>query len=77
MAVDDNAIKGIHRMRMNTISVRLDAASTERLDRIAEALAERAQGARITRSNALRVAVERGIELLESELNVKPKPKRK
>lgn len=53
-----------------TISVRLDEETTRRVDAVAVALAENAQGARITRSNALRVIVDRGIDALESDLGL-------
>jgi predicted DNA-binding protein len=52
----------------------------ERLDRIAETMAKRAGGAEVTRSNAIRVALDRGIESLEADFSLaksrKPKPKR-
>jgi hypothetical protein len=48
-----------------------------RFDQIAEALSERAAGTRVTRSDAIRAAAERGAAALEAELGIKrPKPKR-
>jgi predicted transcriptional regulator len=63
-------------MAMTTLSVRLEDSEVERLDRIAQTLAERAHGARITRSNALRVTVEAGLSALEAEHGSGPKSKR-
>jgi hypothetical protein len=53
-------------MALETLSVRLDASEIERLDAVAVVLAARAHGARITRSNALRVVVEAGLDALEA-----------
>ena len=55
----------IRTMALQTMSVRLDTEEIARLDVVAEALAERAHGARITRSNALRVVVQEGLAALE------------
>lgn len=62
-------------MVMITASVRLDGEIAERLDRIAQKSSERAGGAEITRSNAIRMALERGIAELEKELKIKREPK--
>jgi hypothetical protein len=61
------------------IPIRLDDAFIERLDRLAEALAERAAGAHVSRSSAIRVALDRGVGALEAELGLgkASKPKRK
>jgi Arc/MetJ-type ribon-helix-helix transcriptional regulator len=64
-------------MHMTTISVRLDDETTARLDRVAEALAGRVAGARLSRSDAIRVALLRALDSLEDELGIsKPKKKR-
>jgi hypothetical protein len=63
-------------MALETMSVRLDAEEIERLDAIALVLAERAAGARITRSNALRVVVQAGLEALEAKYATGKKAKR-
>ncbi|WP_437799515.1 hypothetical protein [Sorangium sp. So ce693] len=52
------------------IAGRVKAGTTEALDRIAEALSGRVSGVRLKRSDALRVALERGIEVLERELGL-------
>jgi predicted transcriptional regulator len=63
---------------MPNTSVRLDDDSTARLDRIAEKLTARTPGAKMRRSDAIRVALERGMAALEGELGIaRPKkPKR-
>lgn len=57
-------------------SMRLDADLVDRLDRVAEAMSERAAGLPVNRSNAARVALERGLDVLEVELKLKSKSKR-
>lgn len=42
----------------------------ERLDRIAEALVARSGGVIVRRADALRLATERGVEVLERELGI-------
>lgn len=60
------------------LAIRLTDALIERLDRIAESLSERAAGTRISRSQAIRAAIERGVADLEGELGiVKPKTRKK
>jgi hypothetical protein len=60
------------------IPVRLEEDIIERLDRIAEALTARAVGARVSRASAMRVALERGVSSIETELGLsRAKPKRK
>ena len=56
--------------------MRLDDDATERLDRNAEELTERAAGAKLNRSDAIRVALERGMASLETELGIARKKKR-
>jgi predicted transcriptional regulator len=63
-------------MADRTIPIRLDESTIQRLDQLAEALTTRAQGAKVSRTAAMRVAVERGLDVLEAELDV-PKPKRR
>lgn len=76
MALTDRGQR-IHCNSMNaqklTTSIRLDADLIERLDRVAEAMSERAAGAPVNRSTAARVALERGLDVVESELKVKRK----
>jgi hypothetical protein len=53
-----------------TVSGRVQGATARRLDRIADKLASRRPGENIRRSDALRVAIERGVEVLERELGI-------
>lgn len=53
------------------VSVRLDSASIERLERIAEAMGKRAGGVLLKRGTVVRAAVERGIAALEAELGIR------
>jgi hypothetical protein len=55
-------------MGMTTLSIRLDAADVDRLDAIADALAERAGVARFTRPRALRVVLDAGLDVLGAQL---------
>jgi hypothetical protein len=50
-------------MAQTTLTVRLEAADLDRLDAIADLLAERA-GSRVTRASALRVVVDAGLDVL-------------
>lgn len=60
-----------------TVSGRILPSTVERLDRIAEALSERLPGRPLKRSDAIRAAIEKGVEALERELGLsKPKPKK-
>ena len=70
------AVNRIRTMAMTTLSVRLEVSEINRLDQIAQALAARAHGARITRSNALRVTVEAGLTALEAEHDLGQKKRR-
>jgi predicted transcriptional regulator len=56
-----------------TTSIRLDADLIDRLDRLAESMSDRAGGAPVNRSSAARVALERGIDALESEFRLSKK----
>jgi predicted transcriptional regulator len=68
-------------MVSKTLPVRIEEDLISRLDWLADALTRRAAGAKVSRSSAMRVAVERGLESLEGELGaptkLKPKPKKK
>lgn len=64
------------------IPVRLDDETLSRLDALAEAMSERTGGAAITRANALRAALNAGLQVLEIENGLgrarqKPKPRKK
>ncbi len=48
-----------------------------RFDRIAETLSARAHGVRVSRSEVMRMTFDRGLPLLEAELGIGEKPKRK
>jgi predicted transcriptional regulator len=50
------------------LSIRIPDDLLMRLDRIASAMSKRAAGAEVTRSAALRVALARGLEVLEARL---------
>ena len=61
-------------------SVRLEPELVERLDRLAEAMSKQLAGVKVTRTQALRMAVEIGLEQAEAKFGftkTKPKPKRK
>jgi hypothetical protein len=59
------------------LAVRFSDDQIARADRVAEALSVRAAGTRVTRSDAIRAAFDRGLEALEAELSLTKKPKRK
>lgn len=62
----------------NTIvSFRLSDELIERLDHIAHELSKKARGAKVSRTEALRLCVDRGLPVLEEELISKPPPARK
>jgi hypothetical protein len=56
-----------HAMGMTTLTVRLDADDIDRLDAIADALAERAGVSRFTRPKALRVVLDAGLDVLGAQ----------
>ena len=61
-------------------AIRFPPELIARFERIAETLSERNAGMKVTRSDAVRMAAERGATSLEEELGIKPpkpKPKRK
>jgi hypothetical protein len=53
-----------------TVAGRFAGATVERLDRLAEAMSKAAAGARVTRSDALRIAVEEGLPVLEARFGL-------
>jgi len=64
------------------IPVRLDDETLSRLDALAEAMSERTGGADISRANALRAALNVGLQALELENGLgrarqKPRPRKK
>lgn len=59
------------------LPVRLEDDTIERLDRLAAALTQRAAGVKVSRSSAMRVTIERGLDALEAELGIGEKSKRK
>jgi len=58
---------------MVTLSVKVDDEMANRLDALAKAMSGRAAGAQVTRSNAMRVALEHGVDALEVEFGMKRK----
>ena len=57
-----------------TVSGRILPSTIQRLDVVAEALGKRRPGEVVKRSDALRVAIERGVEGLERELGLGSSP---
>ncbi len=53
-----------------TQSVRLDDAMLQRVDAVARALSLRTLGVRVSRSEALRIILARGLEVVEYECHV-------
>jgi hypothetical protein len=68
-------------MTGRTLPLRLEEDLIQRIDALAEALTERAAGAAVSRTAAMRAALQVGLNSLEAELGIgarpKPKPKRK
>lgn len=52
-------------------SLRVDDALLARVDALAVALSERAAGASVSRANVLRIALERGVDVLEKEIGTR------
>jgi hypothetical protein len=52
------------------VPLRIEESTLDRLDRVASALSERAAGARVPRSDVIRIALERGLESLEKEMSL-------
>jgi hypothetical protein len=65
----------VYPMPEKPLAVRFTEEQVARFDRIAEKLSALAAGTRVTRSDAIRAAAERGAALLEAELRL-TKPKR-
>lgn len=63
-------------MTERPLAIRLSDELIERLDRIADELSTRAAGARVSRSQAIRAGIERGVLALEAELGLTSKRKR-
>lgn len=62
--------------------IRIEDEVIQRLDAIAAAMTERAAGVKVARANVIRLALERGMDLVEEDLGMNPsrttkKPKRK
>jgi hypothetical protein len=57
------------------VPLRIDEAVLDRCDRVSQALSERAAGAKVSRADALRIAINRGLESLERELGLSRKKK--
>ena len=57
-------------MAQHPVTVRLDEAAVKRLERVAEAMSKRAAGVAVKRGTAVRVAVDRGLAVLEAELGL-------
>ncbi len=51
-----------------TISARLETTLVEQIDELAEALSARVRGIRVTRTDAIRIVLERGVEALQAEM---------
>lgn len=61
----------VHMVRMAPIAVRVSAEMQGRLDALAEKLSARAGGAEVKRSDVARLAMERGLDVLEAEFRRK------
>lgn len=63
-------------MTERPLAVRLDEDTIARLDKLTEVLSVRAAGARVSRSDVVRSAIARGLDMLESETATSPKKRR-
>lgn len=61
-------------MRKITLGVRVEPNRLDRLDRLAVEMTRRAVGAEVSRGDAARVAMDRGIAALEKELGLESPP---
>jgi hypothetical protein len=59
-------------MAKDTLAVRLEEEHAARLEQIARVLSKRAAGLPVTKSEAIRLTVERGLAALEAELRISP-----
>ena len=68
----------LHSLLMATqnVGVRLDPQEIDRVDRLAARLSQRAAGAPLTRAATVRLAVNRGLDAIESELGPDTPPKK-
>jgi len=69
----------VYMVTARTIPIRLEEDLIERLDALAQELTERAAGAKVSRTAAMRVALERGLEVIESDMGLagrRRKPKK-
>jgi hypothetical protein len=64
-------------MTEHPVPVRLSTEQLDRLDALALLLKERAAGARVTRSEIVRIALDRGMAVLEAELGATAARRRK
>lgn len=76
LALADTMRYDISQMPKRPLAVQFEEAQIARFDRIAERLSARAAGTKVTRSDAIRAAAERGAAVLEGELGL-TKPKRR
>ena len=58
------------------MAIAFDADTIAKLDRVAKALSERAAGMRVTRSDIVRAAVDRGLAAIEVEAGLTRRPRR-
>lgn len=56
------------------LNLRVDVTMFARIDAIAVALSQRAEGAEVTRSDAARIALGAGLPIIEARLGLAPKP---
>jgi hypothetical protein len=57
-------------MAKDTLAVRLEEDHASRLDKIARVLSKRAAGLPVSKSEAIRLTIERGLAALEEELRI-------
>jgi hypothetical protein len=65
----------LYLMRKRPLAIAFDAETIAKLDRVAKALSERAAGMRVTRSDIVRAAVDRGLAALEIEAGLTRRPR--
>jgi hypothetical protein len=64
-------------MAKEHLGIRAEQATIDRIDAVASALSARVAPAEMTRSDAARVALDRGLDVLEVELGIAPSAKGK
>lgn len=57
--------------------IRLEDEQLARADRVREVMEKRVAGAEVSRASVIRIAIDRGLELLEKEFGVPKKSKHK